>query len=310
MLQRLHTFIRDIVRKNRSGFVRNDTITEAINMASTSLFNSLVQKMRSGGGESYLLQPFRKRAQLAKASGYWTLTGGMGFEVITIESTDEGSPQILLTPDGQFPSTREMMEFEHIIDSEQSLVLTSTTSGKLDLPDDFGEPKESFYHNYNGNRYEGHILDDNSFMDRRNSFIQPPDEEHPIARITDDQIEFYPIPTGSNTFSITLPYKQYNPLMRYEEMGNDIRFYSKPDSFSDQIYVYYLERPALAQSSDGALVNGVPGITVDTELNWGESAIGELASRALIFVGVEVNNQMAAQIEQLTEQMDVADANN
>lgn len=306
MLVRLHKFIRDIARRQRSGFVKGETITEAINSASSSLWRAKVKQFRKGG-DDILLQPFKGTTQI---SSPYILPNSADYEIIALEPVTQGLPDIVLARNEQeFIDTRLSDDYEHIYKSEFTATINAAANGKFDLPADTFSLGESFYHEYQGSRYEGVILEDREFLDRRNSVLIPATATKPIARIVDDKIEFYPRPTGATTFAFTVPFRKFNPVARYYENGSNIEFKFEPSTYTGAINVFYYKKPALAAATY-ALSNGIETVTVSTELDWGEQAFPELATRALLYIGgLTVSNQLLAQAESLIEQNDQIDAN-
>ena len=499
MVERLHKFARSILRKDRSGFVKAETITEAINAASYDLWNSLVLKLRQGQ-DSYLLNAFKKETNtISVTDGSATINGGSEYEIMSIEVDPSDSDaeykdvQLYLAKnDEEFQAARIAQEFEHILKRDAKFYKTTTDTptsfdaslgvfpdggtaqagdwyessaeGTIDgvtikandrivavvnnastsdwsdwdridgsltisnerasvslpndlfktsdvfyfddgagnryegrivndemfvdredviaqgyehllkkdfaitvtsldgtgndtalknLPDDMFSFGSVFYNEYNGNRYEGQILDDREFVDRKNSVIIAPTPEKPIARIVGNQIEICPVPTGSD-FKIRLPYEIlkpdkipstlkhsiarlvgnkiefmaedmsaltvppnkfvlpymiFNPVVRYTISNSDMVLSFNPSSFSDDIKVRYIDTPTDADIAV-ALTNGEPSYSAPTETGWSDQAFSEIASRMLVYLGVSVDNQLATQIEGLTEQGNVADVKN
>lgn len=307
MLQRLHTFIRDISRSERRGSVRAETITEAINSASSSLWRSLVSKQKSGGGENYLLQTFKRSETVSTP---YELSSGSGQEALTLESVLESTPNLLLADVGEYPVTNVSNDLNHIIEADFTATINSASLGIFDIPLDVFEIGDTFYHNYNGSRFEGQLLSSDSFIDRRNSTIIPCNEEQPIARLHDNKIEFYPIPTGADVYNFTVPHKKKNVIFRSERtLPNDrLKLTPTPKSFIDDIIIHYAIPPDLAVATYGAPVNGIQTVTATTDLNWSEGAFPEIALRALSYIGISTNNQMVAQAESLIEQNNSIDA--
>ncbi len=310
MLQRLHTFIRDIARKERSGFVRAETITEAINAASFDLWRSKVSKLSNANGEDWLLQPFRGSQTLTSAGDY-TLAGGANYKILSVDPVDQEDIEITLADnDQEFTLIKSASEFKHLLTSDFPITINAASNGLADLPDDLFRVGQVFYHNYSGNIYEGQILEDREFIDRKNSVIIPATVTNPIARIHDNQIQFYPVPTGPNTYSFTLPYIKFNPVARYSVDGNDLTFEFKPTSYDLDINVYFLRPPLLATATYGTPVRGIQPLTVTQDLEWNSGAFAEIANRALTYIGISVNNQGAVQLESIVSQNNQQDANN
>lgn len=310
MLVRLHTFIRDVARRERSGFVKAETITEAINSASSDLWKSKIKQASISNGmpDAWLLQPFKGKSTITSAGSY-TITSGAPYFITSIEAGD-GNPEILIARnDNQFKNLRISAELKHLLKTDYSFSLAAVDSGKADLPDDLFNVGQVFYHTYNGNQYEGQILEDREFLDRKNSKLVPPSEELPIARVHDDQIEIYPSPTGVDTYNFILPYIKFNPVARYYPSGGNLIIEFKPASFSLNVDAWYYRPPALATATYGAPVNGVQAITVTQDLEWNEQAFPEIATRALTYIGITINNQIVAQLESIVESQNQVDIN-
>lgn len=307
MLQRLHSFIREASRRQRSGFVTGSQITEAINAASSALWKNKIKEFRAGG-DDILLQPFKSVTTLS--SGSYTLTNQKQAEIVAIRPTNESKPEVIVVSnDTNLINLKSKSDYNHIISSQFTAAINSSSSGFFSLPVDTFKLGEVFYHEFNGNRYEGQILKDREFLDRKNSKIVPSSTTKPIARVLDNKIEFHPIPTGSSTYTFTVPYDKFNPIARYQQSGNNIVFEFIPSNYNDEIKVYYYKHPSLAQATYSS-TNGVETVTVVTDLDWNESAFLEIAARALVIIGVEVNNQLLAQLESIIEQNEAADVNN
>lgn len=67
MLERLHRFIRNVLKRERAGFVKSEFITDAINSASEDLFLELLTKSKKGD-YSDLLAPFKQSTSVTPAS--------------------------------------------------------------------------------------------------------------------------------------------------------------------------------------------------------------------------------------------------
>lgn len=305
MLARLHAFIRNIARKERSGFVKGETITEAINSASQSLWRAKIKYFRKGG-DDILLQPFRRSANLSPP---YTLPLGATYEIIAAKATTQGTPEIIIAKnEREFVQARISDDYEHIYSSDFTASINAASSGKFDLPNDFYSHSDVFYHEFNGNRYEGQILHEREFLDRRNSYIVPSSEQSPIARIVDDQIEFHPRPTGATTYTFTVPYRKFNPIATYSVSGLDLSLTFDPSTFDEDITLYYFKSPALADATY-SLSNGVETVTVVQDLDWNDLAFPELSLRTLAYMGLPTNNQLLMQTESIMEQNDQIDAN-
>ena len=103
MLVRLHTFIRSVLRKNRSAFVPPDLITESVNQASFDLWRELIQDFRTTGKQSDLLSAFKDSSSPAQddVDTAFTVAGKSESVVAGISIIDSGNeyPTRLLTSD-------------------------------------------------------------------------------------------------------------------------------------------------------------------------------------------------------------------
>jgi hypothetical protein len=310
MLQRLHNFIREELRKERSGFLKGSTITEAINSASVDLWRAKINKMKAGAGEDFLLQPFKGSDTLTDAGSY-TLTDGAEYELIAIEPTSESLIQIMLAGnDIEFTGAALSSEYKHISKSDRAYTINAASEGLAALPDDLFSVGQSFYHDFEGTVYEGLIMEDREFIDRKNSAIVPASTSKPIARLHDNQIEFYPVPSGADTYDFILPYTKFNPVARVYTVDNDLLLQFRPASYDEDVRVYYMRPPVQARATYGTVTAGVVPLTTTTELEWADAAFSELAARALVYLGASISNQLAMQIEPMTAQNNQIDANN
>ena len=309
MLERLHTFIRDTARRERSGFVRAETITEAINSASSDLWKANIEKVRKGG-DDILLQPFKGSTTITSGGSY-SLASAATYEITSIDSAlNTGLEIVLAQRDADFPKIRAASELRHLLKSDHPISMNAAASGLADLPDDLFKVGQVFYHTFNGVQYEGQILEDREFIDRKNSVIVISDTSNPIARIKDDKIEIYPAPTGGDVYTFTLPYIKFNPVARYEVNGTALDFSFTPSSFALDAVVYWIKPPTLASATYGTPVAGIQPLSGITEMGWQEAAFAEIAMRALTYIGIATNNQLLVQAEQLMKQTNLSDASN
>jgi hypothetical protein len=94
------------------------------------------------------------------------------------------------------------------------------TTGTFTLPADFQREVQIFAL-YAGKEYEGDLLTEQEFSDRRNSFILAPDYERPIARIRGSQITY--LPTDGN-FILSYYREVIKPVFAYDVVVRDIVF--------------------------------------------------------------------------------------
>ena len=93
MLVRLHTFIRSVLRKNRSAFVPPALITESINQASFDLWRELIQDFRTTGKQSDLLSAFKESSSPSVSNGTFTVVGKSQSVVAGISIIDSSSKE-------------------------------------------------------------------------------------------------------------------------------------------------------------------------------------------------------------------------
>jgi len=253
---------------------------------------------------------------------------------------------------------------KHISEIESEVFLTA---GIGSLPNTFVRDAGVFYYN----DHEGVILDNKSFMNRANSTLIPPTEEHPIARISGGMIEVLPRsiqsiklihfnwpnekqPVGTieggqfrmipgpkeSVFIKTIKNPSVlSPIIKIED-GN---FVIKPNGINEVkiSYVGYpTDRAPIVRATRHENTDGGPGVDivmlkpsrstegvlyfikklVTSEYRWvvynrdyvfddvnstdtmfGDNAVAEIASKALIYMGISKENVQAAQLEQLKD---------
>ena len=151
MLVRLHTFIRSILRKNRSAFVPPALITEAINQASFDLWRELIQDFRTTGKQSDLLSAFKASSSPAKDpnSTAFTVAGKSESVVAGISILDSSSneyPTRLLTSDSDWV-LRKKLPVEDVSESliKTFTLTTNSNNPNVALPTDFMAHKGAIY---------------------------------------------------------------------------------------------------------------------------------------------------------------------
>lgn len=154
---------------------------------------------------------------------------------------------------GLFKSQQNSQQVSRYL-KEQTCNVTSTNVFALNS--DFNRPV-TINSTVSGQIYEGEILAENEWLDRKNSFILAPTLQQPIARIVGTNIEFYPADAGN--------YK----------------------------LVYY-RSPVQPKYNYTVAVNGRditynPSGSVDVDVN--PSALNDVIVRALGYLGVSLNDQ-------------------
>lgn len=95
-------------------------------------------------------------------------------------------------------------------------VCNISSSNAFSLNPDFSKP--SIIKSVVGaNIYEGDVLEEREYLDRLNSSILTPDLEHPIARIKENEIEFFPSDAGN--FILSYYRSPVKPIFNYTITG-------------------------------------------------------------------------------------------
>ena len=136
------------------------------------------------------------------------------------------------------------------------------TTGTFTLPADF-QREVQIFSLYTGKEYEGDILSEQEFSDRRNSEIIPPDYTRPIARIRGSQIEYLP---ADGNYVLSYYREIIKPVYAYDVSVRDFVF--DPDSS--------VELDVDASALNRVLVNTLPylGIALNEESLLMEKQIG------------------------------------
>lgn len=201
MLVRLHTFIRSILRKNRSAFVPPALITEAINQASYDLWRELIQNYKTSGRQSDLLSSFKKStATLTPSSGVFSISA-QSSSVVTgisiIAGTDE-YPTRMLPSDSEWSMRKELPVEINNEKLSKSFTLTGTDSSR-ELPSDFLFHKNIIYTDATFTS-SGKIVSPEEFLARKEIVAQNEvnlkDISEDLVKISDITISAGPPSTG------------------------------------------------------------------------------------------------------------------
>lgn len=154
---------------------------------------------------------------------------------------------------GLFKSKQNSQQLSRYV-TEQTCNIT--TSNVFTLNSDFNKPI-SITSTVSGQVYEGEILSENEWLDRKNSFILPPTSQQPIARIKGTSIEFYPSDSGN--YKLVYYRSPVQPKFNYTVAANG----------RDVTY------------------NATNSVNVDVN----PSALNDVIVRALGYLGVSLNDQ-------------------
>ena len=203
MLVRLHTFIRSILRKNRSAFVPPALITEAINQASFDLWRELIQDFRTTGKQSDLLSAFKASSSPAVGGGVFTVAGKSESVVAGISILDSSSneyPTRLLTSDSDWV-LRKKLPVEDISESLVKRVTVNTTVNdpNVALPTDFMAHKGAIYTSANR---KGKIVPSEEFLEQKHPVDQ---KQIDFQNINEDLIKSASISCSGTPSVGTLP---------------------------------------------------------------------------------------------------------
>ena len=173
MLVRLHTFIRSVLRKNRSAFVPPALITEAINQASYDLWRELIQDFRTTGKQSDLLSAFKASSSPSVGGGVFTVAGKSESVVAGISILDSSSneyPTRLLTSDSDWV-LRKKLPVEDVSESlvKRFSITVNSSNPTLDLPQDFMAHKGAIYTSANR---KGKIVPSEEFLEQKHPVDQ------------------------------------------------------------------------------------------------------------------------------------------
>jgi hypothetical protein len=278
-------------------------------------------QMAAGGDLSeFYIQPIAVKV---------TLDGDGDYEGILTSSKDFFSTQFLDVK--EIKSEGKIKDYFQM--KEASFAVSPGNGFKFNLPDDYVQGINIFLVDAQNNYYEGDILDEHEFAERLRSVILTPDLEHPIARIVNHKIEFYPSENGGAEIDYVLAYRAFptlqrplfkiedgklfmrpalpdvadtvefihyrhpvekRPLLRTLHNGTDTKVEVLPKNDND-IALYYLKQPDLA--SYGYTLSGddiAPETIVD--LDWDNKAFQSIATQALFYLGYQVKDAEIAQL--------------
>jgi hypothetical protein len=166
-------------------------------------------------------------------------------------------------------------EYDHLLVKRTALSVTASNAGVLDVPADYTEGLTIYVDN-GGVQTEGTIYSWDEFLEFKNSKILSPSLSYPIATIYMNQsglpkIEFAPIPLNSSTFSYTLVY------MRKPVKG---------------VFGYSVD------SGTGTIVYNA-GTTTNLDLD--DRYFSDILTRALMYLGLSLNDVNTASTEQMKD---------
>jgi len=138
---------------------------------------------------------------------------------------------------------------------------TSSSTNRFPLPDNFLK-EINIYSSADGTTYEGDILKEQEFTDRKNSYITSADTVHPIARLLGTT------ETALNGVIEILPSQGNFVLSYYRTIINCVYAYDSPDN-----------RSIVFNEDD----------SVDIDCNSG--VLSEIVSRALTYFGISLEAQ-------------------
>lgn len=311
MLVRLHSYIREALNKPKSGFIPPGQITEAINKASSDLWRELISDYRKTKTPNDLLNPFKSNGTFNVSANRVLITNKAKAAVSGAEIAVAGAryPVHMFHNDEEWTLRATVQRQSPFLEKRHTYAEGVSSSA---LPRDFMSHKNVIYLTDGTNQYEGAILPQNEFLDRKNSVLLAPDSENPIATIYNGTIEMLPALTSYESY--LLPYVGYTdkkaPFGRYGDAGVDLEIeLDEADNGSGNLRVYYYDFPALATATY-TQTSGIPSVTVVQELDWNENAFTLLASRAMVYLGATVKDATAVQLEAVVNANQINSINN
>jgi hypothetical protein len=172
-------------------------------------------------------------------------------------------------------SRTKKFEFDHLLVKKANFSVTSTT-GTQSLPSDYVEGLTVYLTLSGGTPVEGTLYNWDEFLEIQNSSILAPTTSYPAATIfldTDNtrKIQFSPIPPATGTtYTYTLIYFKLPAVAVYN--------YST-DNYGNITYV--------------------PSGSID--LDWDARYYGDILSRALMYLGISLDNQILLGAESLKD---------
>ena len=161
-------------------------------------------------------------------------------------------------------------EYDHLLVKRAPYSVTAGNSGLANVPSDYTEALSVYVMN-NGILTEGTIYSWDQFLEIQNSKILAPSLDFPIATIYVDntgasKLQFYPVPTDGSTYNYTL---------------------------------VYMREPAKATfgytiTSSGNIAYNA-GATTNLDLD--DRYFSDILTRALLYLGISLNDSATAQTE-------------
>jgi hypothetical protein len=126
--------------------------------------------------------------------------------------------------------------------------------------------------------------------------------ENPIATILDNKITILPYSTNDNPISYVLPYVAhatdrlgYSRVYTSGASGLGIEI-DTGTVVSSNVRIYMLDVPQTSTATY-SYSKGVVSVSVGVDLNWDEAAFSNIANRALLYLGVSVDDKNATKLE-------------
>jgi hypothetical protein len=315
-----HQWILKTLKKNYGGFSSPSDLDRAIESASIDVYNQLIKQFKedSNGNIPSLLKNFSLNTTGSTTSRILTIAGASS-EVISVSTViDSNEYPARIAKNDLFFNRRNYEDMEmdvrdgnprHLFKQEETYTLVAASDRLQDLPTDFNKEIQLFYKDGQNNYFEGEILSDREFAERLVSVIIAPDLENPIARIVGDQIEFYPRPTGVDTYDYVLSFYKYpvpeRALIRIE--GDDATDELKVEVYPDvpDLKVYYIKKPTkavFAYTSAGGVVTYDSGSS--THLDWDYKSFNLIMTQALFYLGFAIKDGEISQIPAARNQVE------
>lgn len=161
-------------------------------------------------------------------------------------------------------------EYDHLLVKRAPYSVTAGNSGLVDVPADYTEGLSIYVMN-NGVLTEGTIYSWDEFLEIQNSKILAPSLDYPTATIYVDnsgnaKLQFSPVPTDGSTYSYTLVY------MRKPAKG---------------VFGYSITSSGNISYNSGTTTN----------LDLDDRYFSDILTRALMYLGISLNDSATAQTE-------------